>query len=128
MSFDPSVAFRAAMEEQLARIDQTIKAVEPSDADADEMRERLQVQGDDLRRRLQTTINTRAMSTANAAAETTKLSTLPAAATRMSESDKRSREEIRVEIWPRLRKVALPDSRFDCECYPPPLQDIIAVY
>jgi len=119
------------MEEQLARIDQTIKAIEPSDADANEMRKRLEVQADDLRRRLKTTITTRATSTSIAAAEITPVSTLPAASPRLmptSESDEASRlkEEIRVEIWPRLRKVALPDSRFDCKCCFPPLQDSIA--
>jgi len=45
----------------------------------------------------------------------------------VSESEEKSRtEEIRDNIWPELRKVALPDSRFDCECYPPTFRESIA--
>lgn len=115
MSWDPSSAFRAAMEEQLARINKTIAAIDVNDADAEEMNRRLKTQRDDLESRLNgpghstTSVSTageRKPEAVNSISPQSDGSGSPALM---------SKAAIRAEIGPELLKVAIPDSRFHCK-------------
>jgi len=126
MSFDPSAAFRVAMEEQLARIAQTMDAIETDDPDALEMRKRLETQREDLQRRLEK-MNVNANRTQEQEPEAvltpTRTPTVSAVTSqRFPQTDAESapenagtKEAIRAQICQNLRDVAIPDSRFNCK-------------
>lgn len=105
MSWDPSAAFRTAMEEQLKQLRTTLDAVDDGDEHAEEMRRRLQEQIDDLDRRVAGL--TIAGGSAKAKKPGVEKPALPAVAS--------SRADIRAKVWSRLREVARPDSRFHCK-------------